>query len=146
VAEVQTDAQGRPAVKPMPGFPKYGTVEVRYLYVADGVVEDNSVTLIITPDEQALWHRRLPAPLEQVRQTTTIQTIGTDEEIRLAINTSQKVTLLDKISVERSDLSADVHGYIEVAGLLTPVHYYVARNIKTQEWIVKPYDTTAVTK
>jgi hypothetical protein len=26
------------------------------------------------------------------------------------------------------------------------VHYYVAKNIKTAEWIVKPYDETAITK
>lgn len=146
VAEIVADDQAKPVVKPMPGFPQYGTVEVRYLYVSDGVVEDNVVALILTPDDQALWHRRVPAPLEQARRASAPPTVGTDEEIRNAINQAQSVTLADKLSIERGESSADVHGYVESNGKLLPVHYYVARDTKTGSWIVKPYDETATAK
>lgn len=146
VADIVSDAQGKPVLKPMPGFPQYHTAEVRYLYVADGVLEDNAVSLIVTPDDDALWHRRIPSPLEQARRSAQPQTVGTDEEIRTAINTAQNVTLADKLSIERQETSADVRGYIEVSGKLQPVHYYVAKNIKTGTWIVKPYDVEATAK
>lgn len=146
VASIVTDAQGRAEIKPMPGFDGWRTAEIRYLAITDNAVEDNTIAVIIDPDGSALWHRRLPEPLVQARRAAQPQTVGTDAEIRAAINTAMGVTLADKIGIERGETSADVTGYVETAGKLLPVHYYVARNIKTGEWIVKPYDETAITK
>ena len=145
-ADIATDAQGRAILEPMPGFEGYQIAQIRYLVVTNDVAEDNAVSLIVDPDGAAVWHRRVPTPLTIARQAAKPLAVGTDEEIRAAINTAQSVTLADKISIERGETSADVRGYIETDGKLQPVHYYVAKNIKTGEWIVKPYDVEVTTK
>lgn len=142
----ENSQNGDPKLTAMPGFPQYSIAEVKYLYMANGVIEDNAVAVILTPDGDALWHRRVPSPLERARQAARPLPIGTDEEIRSVINEAQGVSLADKIIIERGETSADVRGYIEVEGKLQPVHYYVAKNPKTGEWTVKPYEIDPATK
>lgn len=145
-ADIATDAQGRAILEPMPGFDGYQIAQIRYLTVVEDVAEDNAVALIVDADGNAVWHRRVPTPLTIARQAAKPLTVGTDEDIRTAINTAQNVTLAAKLSIERADTSADVRGYVETGGKLIPVHYYVAKNIKTGTWIVKPYDVEATAK
>ena len=141
VAEITTDAQGKPQLRPMPGFDGWQMAEIRYLAVVDDAIQDNAIAVIVDPDGNALWHRNPPSPVTRARQAAKPIPVGTDTEIRDAINAAQNVALADKISIERGETSADVRGYIEVNGKLQPVHYYVAKNPKTGEWTVKTYDT-----
>lgn len=140
-AEYTTDDRGKVVLEPMPGFDGYQIATIRYLTITDDVLEDNAVAVIVDPDGSAVWHRRLPTPLTVARAAARPLPVGTDAEIRAAINDAQGVALADKIVIERGETSADVRGYIEAGGKLQPVHYYVAKNPKTGEWIVKPYDT-----
>lgn len=129
--------------KAVPGFEhdeNYTEAKIAYTWI-EGEATFSNVVAVRISERGAYWYGGVPSVLEQVKQAERAPAIGTDEDIRAAINAAQGVQLADKLSIDRGERSADVTGYVEVSGKLTQVHYYVARNIKTGEWTVKRYDT-----
>lgn len=135
LAIIVSDEKGNPIEKPHPLFEGWKVAQIAYLYVKDGVVTDNAISVWIDPGGHAFWQSRPPSILDPVVERAL--PMGTEDEIISAIEQSQDIKAL-KYEISFDAKGADVAVAIDVSGKVVTKNFRAYK--VDDEYVIKPYD------